>query len=157
MRVVSDLPVRTRVIENLWIPMSDGCRLAARIILPEDAEANPVPAILEYIPYRKRDYINGDVNSSLIHLAGGESMIIKPTIDHGFGVGQYSTISDHKDNVHWFKATEDASFLFNIHVLNVEEGRASGRVYVDPDGERLSGGRIRARRVKSSEAYKLYG
>ena len=33
-----------------------GCRLAARIWLPEDAEASPVPAILEYIPYRKRDF-----------------------------------------------------------------------------------------------------
>jgi putative CocE/NonD family hydrolase len=35
--------------------MPDGCRLAARIWLPEDAEADPVPAILEYLPYRKRD------------------------------------------------------------------------------------------------------
>ena len=30
-------------------------KLAARIWLPEDAEDNPVPAILEYLPYRKRD------------------------------------------------------------------------------------------------------
>jgi putative CocE/NonD family hydrolase len=44
-----------RVIENCWIPLSDGCRLAARIWLPANAEAAPVPAILEYIPYRKRD------------------------------------------------------------------------------------------------------
>ncbi|QIG52635.1 CocE/NonD family hydrolase [Nordella sp. HKS 07] len=29
--------------------------LAARIWLPDDAELNPVPAILEYLPYRKRD------------------------------------------------------------------------------------------------------
>ncbi|MBA1148984.1 CocE/NonD family hydrolase [Ectothiorhodospiraceae bacterium WFHF3C12] len=36
--------------------MSDGTELAARIWLPEDAEADPVPAILEYIPYRKRDH-----------------------------------------------------------------------------------------------------
>ncbi len=35
--------------------MSDGCRLAARIWLPETADVYPVPAILEYIPYRKRD------------------------------------------------------------------------------------------------------
>lgn len=35
--------------------MSDGVRLAARIWLPENAGANPVPGILEYIPYRKRD------------------------------------------------------------------------------------------------------
>ncbi|MBP1082022.1 MULTISPECIES: CocE/NonD family hydrolase [Bacillus] len=36
--------------------MSDGTRLSARIWLPEDAEENPVPAILEYIPYRKDDF-----------------------------------------------------------------------------------------------------
>jgi putative CocE/NonD family hydrolase len=35
--------------------MSDGVRLAARIWLPDDAEDDPVPAILEYIPYRKGD------------------------------------------------------------------------------------------------------
>jgi nitrite reductase/ring-hydroxylating ferredoxin subunit len=35
--------------------MPDGCRLAARIWLPEDADSDPVPAILEYIPYRKND------------------------------------------------------------------------------------------------------
>ena len=42
-------------IEHVWIPMSDGCRLAARIWLPVDAETEPVPAVLEYIPYRKND------------------------------------------------------------------------------------------------------
>jgi len=44
-----------REIENAWILLSDGCRLAARIWMPEDARENPVPAILEYLPYRKRD------------------------------------------------------------------------------------------------------
>ena len=46
-----------REIENAWIAMPDGCRIAARIWLPRDAEARPVPAILEYIPYRKRDFM----------------------------------------------------------------------------------------------------
>ena len=35
--------------------MPDGTRLAARMWLPEDADSDPVPAILEYIPYRKND------------------------------------------------------------------------------------------------------
>jgi len=48
-----------REIENTWIPMPDGMRLAARMWLPEDAEARPVPAILELIPYRKRDFFRG--------------------------------------------------------------------------------------------------
>ena len=55
MRVVESFPHRVREIENCWITLSDGCRLAARIWLPEDAEREPVPAILEYLPYRKRD------------------------------------------------------------------------------------------------------
>jgi putative CocE/NonD family hydrolase len=44
-----------REFENIWIPVRDGVRLAARAWLPQDAASNPVPAILEYIPYRKRD------------------------------------------------------------------------------------------------------
>ncbi len=44
-------------IENLYIPLADGTRLAARLWLPTDARRDPVPAILEYIPYRKRDFM----------------------------------------------------------------------------------------------------
>ncbi|MGC5022748.1 CocE/NonD family hydrolase [Micromonospora sp. DT47] len=43
------------VIDHVWIPMRDGVRLSARVWLPVDASADPVPAILEYIPYRKGD------------------------------------------------------------------------------------------------------
>src|SRR5687767_6792067 len=46
---------RIRVIEHALIPLSDGVNLSAMIWLPEEAEENPVPAILEYLPYRKRD------------------------------------------------------------------------------------------------------
>ena len=55
MDIVTQFPRQVREIENLFITLSDGCRLAARIWLPADAERNPVPAILEYLPYRKRD------------------------------------------------------------------------------------------------------
>lgn len=37
--------------------MNDGVRLSARIWLPQVAATDPVPAILEYIPYRKRDMV----------------------------------------------------------------------------------------------------
>lgn len=54
-QVATDLPCRVREIEHLRIPMADGVELAARVWLPEGAEDAPVPAILEYIPYRRRD------------------------------------------------------------------------------------------------------
>lgn len=44
------------VLENVRIPLLDGTQLAARIWLPADAERHPVPAILEYIPYRQHDH-----------------------------------------------------------------------------------------------------
>ena len=83
-------------------------------------------------------------------------MIIRPTIDGTFGPGTYSTVTDVKDNVHWFQATTDGSFIFNIHVMSVKPG-ATGRVYIDPDGEKLSGGRIKAKKINHAEANKLYG
>ncbi len=59
MRIVTSFPNKVIEIENTWIPMPDGMRLAARLWLPEGAESEPVPAILEYIPYRKRDAMRG--------------------------------------------------------------------------------------------------
>ncbi len=58
----TDFPHPIQEIENAWIPLKDGTRLAARIWLPVDAAQNPVPAILEYLPYRKNDCTaQGDV------------------------------------------------------------------------------------------------
>jgi len=51
-----------RVVENEWIPMADGARLGARLWIPEGAERTPVPVVLEYIPYRKRDAYRGRDN-----------------------------------------------------------------------------------------------
>jgi putative CocE/NonD family hydrolase len=55
MHIVDTFP--HRVIETeTWLTLSDGCRLAARIWRPVESDTNPVPAVLEYIPYRKRDF-----------------------------------------------------------------------------------------------------
>ncbi|GAB3722020.1 CocE/NonD family hydrolase [Nocardiopsis nanhaiensis] len=55
MRTVSTLPNEVREDEYVLVPMSDGTRLAARVWRPVDSEETPVPAILEFIPYRRRD------------------------------------------------------------------------------------------------------
>lgn len=43
-----------REIEHCWIAMADGVRLSARLWLPATL---PAPAVVEYIPYRKRDMV----------------------------------------------------------------------------------------------------
>ncbi|MGM0421508.1 MAG: CocE/NonD family hydrolase [Pseudomonadota bacterium] len=55
MQHIDTFPHKTRVIEHFFIPLPDGAMVSAKIWLPEDAETHPVPAILEYLPYRKRD------------------------------------------------------------------------------------------------------
>ncbi|WP_027370037.1 CocE/NonD family hydrolase [Desulfovermiculus halophilus] len=55
MKTRQSFPENVRVLEHVWIPLSDGIRVAAKIWLPACAERMPVPAVLEFIPYRKRD------------------------------------------------------------------------------------------------------
>lgn len=88
-----------------------------------------------------------------------EHIVIKPTIDRKFSPGECSTVSDYKDNVHWFKAITEPAFIFNLHVMGIRPGttEATGRIYLDPQGEQLAGGLIKARRIGYEESLKKYG
>jgi hypothetical protein len=55
MEIITEFAHKVREIEHCLIPLSDGTQLAARIWLPETAGEQAFPAILEYLPYRKRD------------------------------------------------------------------------------------------------------
>jgi uncharacterized protein len=54
-KTITTFPRKVKETENLFIPLKDGTKLAARLWLPTDATKNKVPALLEYLPYRKRD------------------------------------------------------------------------------------------------------
>ena len=56
MTTVATFPRAIQRLDPVWIPLKDGTRLAARMWLPTDADVSPVPAILEYLPYRRRDF-----------------------------------------------------------------------------------------------------
>ncbi|PLW84010.1 peptidase S15 [Kineobactrum sediminis] len=66
MRVVTDFPYSVECHDPVWIPMADGVELCARLWLPEGTHEEPVPAILEYIPYRLRD---GSASRDAMHHA----------------------------------------------------------------------------------------
>jgi len=55
MKIETDLPRHVIEHADMGIHMPDGTRLSARVWMPDDAAQNPVPAILEHLPYRKRD------------------------------------------------------------------------------------------------------
>ena len=105
--------------------------------------------------------LKGDFHGRLYDRVKDEEshILIKPTVDRDFHTGEASSVSDHKDNVHWFQAKSETAFIFNIHVLNVSPGKgeSTGRVYVDPNGEKVEGGLLRAKRLDHKEAHKIYG
>jgi uncharacterized protein len=55
MRIVDSFPHEVREDTRLRIPMSDGTHLAGRVWRPVTSDERPVPAVLEFIPYRQRD------------------------------------------------------------------------------------------------------
>ena len=55
MQIKREFPHEVETINHVSIPLQDGSCLSARIWLPRDAAENPVPALLEYLPYRKND------------------------------------------------------------------------------------------------------
>lgn len=85
--------------------------------------------------------------------------VIRPTIDREFGPGELSTISDHKDNIHWFKAVSDAGYIFNVHVIGYDPKikESGGRLYLDPEGEKLAGGLVKAPKMSSADCHRKYG
>ena len=53
MDIRTEFPFGLIEVENIWVPLPDGTRLAGRLWLPDGV--GKVPLILEYLPYRKRD------------------------------------------------------------------------------------------------------
>ena len=53
MKTITEFPHRVQETEDLGIVLKDGCRLSARVWVP--AGEGPFPAVLEFLPYRKRD------------------------------------------------------------------------------------------------------
>ncbi len=90
-----------REIETEWIVMQDGCKLAARIWLPEDAQTTPVPAILDYVPYRRLDGIAASDASRHPYVAGhGYAAVrvdIRGTGDSGGVMQDEYTDLEHED------------------------------------------------------------
>ncbi len=111
----------------------------------------------------------------------GDDCFIRPTIDKEFGAGAFSTVSDRRDNVHWFFAMNDGAFVLDLGVAHLDphwqqpamtpERRAywkaeaasrppgkSDRVYLNIlAGKRVEDGLWRVPRMIEQEAYKRYG
>jgi hypothetical protein len=89
-----------------------------------------------------------------------DHLVLRPTIDRQFRAGDFSSISDQKDNVHWFVTTSDRAYTLDAIVDNLDPSRPF-RFHIDfVDPERASvdsGGSVRMPRIELDECLRRYG
>lgn len=99
--------------EHNPIRMSDGVHLSARIWLPSHVVDNPVSAILEYIPYRKRDMVR--VRDERNHVFFARQGFASVRVDmrgsgdsEGYMEDMYGIreLSDAKEVIEWIAAQQ---------------------------------------------------
>ncbi|MDQ1042890.1 CocE/NonD family hydrolase [Streptomyces sp. V4I2] len=103
---------RQVIREDVWIPTRDGrTRLHARVWRPADAESDPVPALLEYLPYRKSDWTAPrDAQRHPWYAGHGYASVRVDIRGHGDSEGtpgdEYDAqeLADGVDIVHWLAA-----------------------------------------------------
>lgn len=89
-----------------------------------------------------------------------QHLIIQPTMDKALAIGEVTTISDEKDNVHWFQPTGEVAYTFNIGVYEIDSAQKFGgrQFYLDAaHGEKVDQDKLRVKKLSSQEAYKIYG
>jgi hypothetical protein len=113
---------------------------------------------------------HGHVNMVSQHLVRGrhyqrlrdeeKHLLVRPTIDRVFGMGDFSSISDQRDNVHWFVTTSERAYTLDAIVDNLDPGRPYRFHidFVDPDRATAAGdGTLRLPRLELDECLQRYG
>lgn len=87
-----------------------------------------------------------------------ESLRMRPSIDRILRPGDATSVSDHRDNVHWFVAVQGPVFTFDVLLSRLTGEGPSGRVYVDPRAAIHEGDDVlRAPILGAHEARRRYG
>ncbi|MFZ1701449.1 MAG: hypothetical protein WAU71_11540 [Pyrinomonadaceae bacterium] len=84
-------------------------------------------------------------------------LVIRQTIDKVAKTGSSSSISDDKNNVHWFVATSETAFTFDVIMLDLNDEEHEIHNLDIRAGEDLSDGLIRAKKIAVAEGLKKYG
>jgi hypothetical protein len=87
-------------------------------------------------------------------------LVLRPTIDRVFKAGDSSSISDDKDNVHWFVTTSERAYTLDCIVVNLEPARGYKFHidFVDPEKSvAQSDGTVRMPRIELDDCLQRYG
>lgn len=87
----------------------------------------------------------------------GKHLVIQPTIDKIVKRGESSSISDEKDNVHWFIADSDTAFTFDVIMLDLNNKPYDIHNLDINAQQELSDGTLRVPVLDVQEALAKYG
>lgn len=87
-----------------------------------------------------------------------QTMLLRETCNRVCGVGEWSSVSDDRTNVHWLTAVSDNCFLFTTKMIKIVDGRdCNGRINVDILNAKLFGNSLlEAPRIGWKEAAEKY-
>lgn len=87
-----------------------------------------------------------------------QTMLVRATADERQRAGQWSGISDHRNNVHWLTAQSDDGFLFTVKLIRLEQDRPfHGRINIDVRAAKdLGDGRLEAPKISFQTAAERY-
>lgn len=85
-------------------------------------------------------------------------VIMRPTLDRVLRAGAATSVSEHRDNIHWFVAVDGPAFALDVLVSRLAPPGPHGRFYVDVRAAEPAGeDRLRAPIVSAAEARRRYG
>lgn len=87
----------------------------------------------------------------------GDVLRIRPSIDRRVTAGDCSSISDERDNVHWFIAETDEAFTFDVIMLDLEGGKYKIHNIDIDDAEKAGGGELIVPKIDVAAALEKYG
>lgn len=140
MKIVTEFPFEVIEHPDMGITMSDGCRLSARVWMPVKAQHEPMPVILEHLPYRKRD--GTVVRDEFTHpwFAGHGYVCIRTDIrgngeSEGLMNDEYSQqeLNDAKEIIEW--AANQPWCNGNVGMIGISWGGFNGLqlAYMQPE------------------------
>ncbi len=86
-----------------------------------------------------------------------KSLIIKPSIDRNIRAGEFSSISDKLNNVHWFIANTESAFTFDVIMLDLNERKYDIHNLDIFEAEDLKNGTLRVPVLEVRSALEKYG
>ena len=86
-----------------------------------------------------------------------DHLIVEPTIDRVASVGSVSSISDDKDNIHWFIAKKDQNYTFDIIMLDLNARHYDIHNLDMYAAQKLNGSQLRVPIMDVDSALKKYG